>query len=329
VLNIIKATVVYILNMMIKIFKIVFFTLIFFNANAEGLTVKSNLTWTMINVNAGLQQGDAYLIQTDLGKNILIDTGHYWAAENIMIPYLQSKRVKVLDQVFITHPHKDHYAGLVAIAKKGIKIKEVFFNLPDRSVCDVEIPWGCDYAEILSYHQTLKSNGVKVREASAGMVFKIGSDASLEVLYAYDGVNTPVGRTDINDMSLIMKLRNGTQTALFTGDLNNKMGEYLAKEGKNLKADILKLPHHGTEGAAPDSFFEAVSPTIAMVPSPALLWCSARSARMKTWFEGRQIPAYVNGFAGHVVVEMWATGFKVVPQRSKINALISNCPVMD
>jgi beta-lactamase superfamily II metal-dependent hydrolase len=284
------------------------------------------LDWTMINVNYAPQQGDAHLIQTDTGKNILIDTGYYLAAENIMIPYLQSKRVKVLDQVFITHPHKDHYAGLLAMVKKGIKIKELFFNLPDRTVCDAEIPWGCDFSEILSYHQTLKSSGVKVSEATAGMVFKIGSDASLEILYAYDGVKTPVGRTDINDMSLIMKLRNGTQTALFTGDLNHKIGEYLAKEGKNLKADILKLPHHGTEGAAPDSFFEAVSPKVAMVPSPALLWCSARSARMKTWFEGRKIPTYVNGFAGHVIVKMQKDSYQVTTQRSKAITSMAKCP---
>jgi competence protein ComEC len=283
------------------------------------------LLWTMINVNYAPQQGDAHLIQTDTGKNILIDTGHYWAAENIMIPYLQSKGVKVLDQVFITHPHKDHYAGLLAMVKKGIRIKEVFFNLPDRAVCDVEIPWGCDYAEILSYHQTLKKSGVKVSEAKAGMVFKIGSDASLDILYAYDGVNTPVGRTDINDMSLIMKLRNGTQTALFTGDLNHKIGEYLAKEGKDLKADILKLPHHGTEGAAPDSFFEAVSPKVALVPSPALLWCSARSARMKTWFESRKIPTYVNGFSGHVIVKMQKDSFVVTANRSKSMPSAAKC----
>ena len=296
---------------------IIAIALIFSSAYAFARPAGGALNWTMINVNYAPQQGDAHLIQTDTGKSILIDTGHYWAAENIMIPYLQSKRVKVLDQVFITHPHKDHYAGLLGIVKNGIKIKEVFFNLPDRAVCDVEIPWGCDYAEILSYQQILKKSGVKVSEAKAGMAFEIGSDASLEILYAYDGVNTPVGRTDINDMSLIMKLRNGTQTALFTGDLNNKMGEYLAKEGVNLQSDILKLPHHGTEGAAPDSFFEAVSPKVAMVPSPALLWCSARSARMKTWLEGRQIPTYVNGFAGHVLVKMQKDSFKVTTQRSK------------
>jgi competence protein ComEC len=303
--------------------------LVLVTASLQARPLDGRLDWTMINVNYAPQQGDAHLIQTDIGQNILIDTGYYWAAENIMLPYLQSKGVTTLDKVFISHPHKDHYAGLTMMLKRGVKVKEVYFNLPDREVCDAEIPWGCDYAELLRYHQILLKNDVKVIVARAGMIFKIGSDASLEILYAYDGVNTPVGRTDINDMSLIMKLRNGTQTVLFTGDLNHKMGEYLAKEGKNLKADILKLPHHGTEGAAPDSFFEAVAPKVAMVPSPALLWCTPRSERMKKWFESRKIPIYVNGFSGHVQVEMNADSFRVIQQRLKPEVLFPRCPDID
>jgi beta-lactamase superfamily II metal-dependent hydrolase len=147
------------------------------------------------------------------------------------------------------------------------------------------------------------------------MKFNIGAVSDLEILYAYDGVNTPVGGTDINDMSLIMKLSHANSTALLTGDLNNKIGEYLSKEGKELKADILKLPHHGTEGAAPDTFYDAVAPKVAMVPSPALLWCSARSARMKKWVETNKVSTYVNGFSGHVMVRFNLDGFKISEQK--------------
>lgn len=320
-----------------KYFKIIFFSLTalaiawancgFAQGRVNKSLVYKPLIWTMINVNYSVQQGDAHLIQTDTGKNILIDTGHFKPADNVLIPFLRSKGIKKLDLVFITHPHKDHYAGLTGILKKGIQISEVYFNLPDREICDSEIPWGCDYAEILSYHKILKNSGAKINVAKAGMGFDIGSEASLKILYAFDGVNTPVGRTDINDMSLIMLLRNGSQTALFTGDLNQKIGEYLAKEGKDLKVDILKLPHHGTEGAAPDAFFAAVSPKIAMVPSPALLWCSARSARMKNWVESRQIPTYVNGFSGHVTVTMQRDSFQINQERPETRLPMPECPV--
>ena len=173
----------------------------------------------------------------------------------------------------------------------------------------------------------LKNNRVKILEAKAGMVFDLGLGSSLKILYAFDGVNTPVGRTDINDMSYIMLLKHGFNTALFTGDLNAKLGEYLAKESKDLKVDILKLPHHGTEGAAPDAFYDAASPKDILVPSPALLWCSARSARMKKWAESRKIPTYVNGFSGHVTVKMNLFNYNIEAERLQTRLPSPECPV--
>jgi competence protein ComEC len=283
------------------------------------------LTWTMINVNYSLQQGDAHLIQTRDGKNILIDAGHLDSARKALVPFLQSKGIKKIDTVFITHPHKDHYHGLLAVLESGILIKEVYFNLPIRQVCDSEIPWGCDYADIESYYQMLKNNSINILEAKSGVSFELGLGSSLKILYAFDGLNTPVGRTDINDTSVIMLLKHGFNTALFTGDLNDKLGEYLAKEGKSLKADILKLPHHGTEGAAPDAFFDAVSPKDVLVPSPALLWCSARSARMKSWVESQNIPAYVNGFLGNIVVTIGIFNYTIESERVAVKHHASEC----
>jgi competence protein ComEC len=306
-------------------------TLAFFAAMVAGLwfvnKLNRPLVWTMVNVNYSPQQGDAHLIQTRTGKNILIDTGHLDPARKALVPYLQSKGIKKIDTVFVTHAHKDHYQGLQAILESGIAIGTVYFNMPDRSVCDAEKPWGCDFEEIVSYHAMLKSNQVNVLEAKAGMVFDMGWGSSLKILYAFDGVNTPVGRTDINDTSHIMLLKHGSSAALFTGDLNSKLGEYLAKEGKDLKVDILKLPHHGTEGAAPDAFFAAAAPKDVLVPSPALLWCSARSARMKNWVESRKIPTYVNGFSGNITVKMGLLGYQIDAERPQTRLPSPECPV--
>jgi competence protein ComEC len=285
------------------------------------------LTWTMVNVNYSPQQGDAHLIQTSKGKNIMIDTGHLDPARKTLVPFLQSKGIKKIDIVFITHPHKDHYLGLLTILESGIPIETVYMNEIGRKECEVEMPFGCDYEEIVSYRVMLKNNQVKVLEGKAGMVFDLGLASSLKILYAFDGVNTPVGRTDINDMSYIMLLKHGFNTALFTGDLNAKLGEYLAKEGKDLKVDILKLPHHGTEGAAPDAFYQTVSPKDVLVPSPALLWCTPRSARMKNWVESRKIPTYVNGFSGHVTVKMGFFGYQIDAERPQTRLPSPECPV--
>ena len=285
------------------------------------------LVWSMVNVNYSPQQGDAHLIQTNKGKNILIDTGHLDPARKALVPFLQSKDIKKIDTVFITHPHKDHYLGLLAILESGIPIETVYMNDIGRKECEAEMPLACDFDEIMSYRAMLKDNRVTVLEAKAGMVFDLGLGSSLKMLYAFDGVNTPVGRTDINDMSHIMLLKHGFNTALFTGDLNAKLGAYLAKEVKDLKVDILKLPHHGTEGAPPDAFFDAVSPKAALVPSPALLWCTPRSARMKNWVESRKIPTYVNGFSGNITVKMGLFDYQIEAERPQTRLPSPECPV--
>ena len=114
------------------------------------------LTWTMININYSPQQGDAHLIQASNGKNILIDAGHLAPARNALVPYLKSKGIKKLDMVFITHPHKDHYLGLLAILESGIPIETVYMNDIGRKECEAEMPLACDFDEIMSYRAMLK-----------------------------------------------------------------------------------------------------------------------------------------------------------------------------
>ena len=161
-------------------------TIIFFAAVIAGLWFASKLNrplvWSMVNVNYSPQQGDAHLIQTSKGKNILIDTGHLDPARKALVPFLQSKGIKKIDTVFITHPHKDHYLGLLAILESGIPIETVYMNDIGRKECEAEMPLACDFDEIVSYRKMLKDNRVTVLEAKAGMVFDLGLGSSLKML---------------------------------------------------------------------------------------------------------------------------------------------------
>ena len=218
----------------------------------------AELVWTMVNVNNTSLQGDAHLIELKHGKTIIIDTGYLGPAKQKLVPLLKEKKIEKIDLVFISHPHRDHYEGLYALFESGIQIDTIYFNLPDRQLCDREIPWGCNYHQILEYHNRAKQEGVKIAIAEPDLNLKLGNSTHLKILYAFDGVNTPVGRTDINDLSLIMMLEHDNHKILFTGDLNQKIGGYLAQSAEDITADVLKVPHHGTEGVAPNSFFEAV-----------------------------------------------------------------------
>lgn len=284
-----------------------------------GAALSADLVYTMVNVNATRQQGDAHLIEVGNGKTVLIDAGSLGPAKEKLVPFLKKKKVKKIDIVFISHPHKDHYEGLLPILDAGILINEIYFNIPDKALCDREIPWGCNYQHILEYHQKLKKHGVKIKLAKPGLVFDLGNEATIKILYVFDGIHTPVGKTDINDLSLIMMLEQFGHKVLFTGDLNRPIGGYLAENAHDIQAEILKMPHHGTEGAAPNSFFQAVDPEYALVPAPSHLWCSKRSLRIREWFKKNQIPVFVNGFHGNVKIEIQKKKIRIIPENEVMN----------
>jgi competence protein ComEC len=268
----------------------------------KSFSRQSDLVWTMVNVNSASQKGDAHVITTGNRQHILIDAGHQDTAERSLLPFLKERGIKSFDIVFISHPHQDHYGGLDVLLDSGIGIDEIYFDLPDRTTCDREIPWGCDYTDVVRVHRKLDRRGIVVGSARAGQIFQIGNGTCLEVLYAFDGATSPVAGIDINDHSLIMRLSHGKFRFLFTGDLNHKLGEYLAVTSDDIGADVLKVPHHAVENLAPNTFFEKVDPRYGLISAPEHLWASEQSDRVRNWFSDNGIPVYISGVSGNINV---------------------------
>ena len=114
-------------------------------------------------------------------------------------------------------------------------------------------------------------------------------------------------------MSLVMKLSHGGFRILFTGDLNEDVGGYLAEYSDKLAADVLKIPHHGIEPVTPELFFEKVAPRWGLVSTPAKFWLSNMSAKVKRWFVERNIPVYASGLLGNVSVRVENGDLKIWP----------------
>lgn len=278
--------------------------------------------WVMLDIVSKTEQADAHLIRFSDGKIVLLDAGN---PSRRLVPVLEACGIYQIDLLLISHAHKDHYQGIPALLQNGISVKEARMNLPVRSVCEGEVPWGCDYDDILSIKRLLETKGTQVRAMEKGEVLYRDPLASLTVLYAYDGIQTPVGETDINDTSVVMRLSHGKFRALFTGDLNAKLGGYLAEHGEDLEADILKVPHHGTESAAPDAFLDKVKAHFALVPAPQALWESQRSERLRHYFEQAKIPVRVNGLHGDVKVSLREDRLRIESRRDS-DAMESRSP---
>lgn len=260
----------------------------------------SPLVWTAINVNSTAQQGDAHLISKN-GHYILIDTGAVSYSKSVLIPFLRSQGVTKIDHIYISHPHSDHYGGVVPLIESGIQIGAIHMTLPPKKQMKIEY-WSGKYSDLLEIEAVAKKHNIPVLAIKVGEKITFGKQSFIKVLYCYDGIHTPIGKTDINDMSAIMMIVDGTNRFLLTGDLNHGIGKYLALHADDIQADILKAPHHGTETFAPDIFFKKVDPKVLIVPAPKSLWCSKRSERSRRLALENNYTTYINGFHGHITV---------------------------
>jgi competence protein ComEC len=269
--------------------------------------------WAMVNVSGADFSGDANLLDFQDGRIYLIDTGFDHFARHRLIPYLQEKGIRHINRLIITHAHKNHYGGVLSLLDAGITVDEVLFNLPEKSACDAEQPWGCDYKDAVAMVEAVRKKGIPVKPVHDGEVLyhDAARHVDLKVLWVFDGVHTPVGQTSINDTSIVMRLDAGPDSVMLAADLDRKLGEYEAEHGKDLKATILKVPHHGVESAAPDAFFDRVGAKYALVPGPKKLWLGERGRRIREYFAQRHIPTYVNGLNGNVYVTFFDTGLRI------------------
>ncbi|MGK5082330.1 MBL fold metallo-hydrolase [Bdellovibrionota bacterium FG-1] len=262
--------------------------------------------WSMIDVNPGMQ-GDAHLLTFE-NQSVLIDAGEYRVGQQVLLPFFKKKQVTQLSTVLITHPHFDHYGGLIALLEAGFPIGVIYIYPIPEALCLKE-PWGCKFEDLEKIRSLARLRQIPVKPMSEFKNFVWSGHARLDNLFYFPKNRSPIPDDDINDASLIARLTVYGKRVLFTGDLNGRLGEWLAqKHPKDLKADILKFPHHGTEGAAPDIFFNAVQPKFGMIPSPKNLWCSDRSSRMRNWIRHAKIPGYVNGLHGSVDVKILPDG---------------------
>lgn len=273
----------------------------------------------MINVNDGEQQGDAHLLSWADGTHILIDTGHFNV--NKIVKELRKRHVNKIQAVVISHMHDDHYGGLRQLIESDIRIDTVYLNIPASKLCEIEAPWGCRLDHINEYLEQLKSHKITIKELTAGQVFYEKSGIVLMTKYIYTFETSPIAISSANDTSAIMTLETNGLKILFPGDLDRKLADYLTAtvNDNSLASQILKVPHHGTEGVAGNNFFDKVGAKLALVPSPTNLWLSERSRRIREYFEKHHVPVAVNGIHGNVTVYIKGGKYRVITEKEFIH----------
>jgi len=207
----------------------------------------NNLQVTFINVG----QGDSSLIQLPDNQTILIDGGDKDASVKVE-KVLKDKKINKIDIMIITHPHLDHYGGLLNIAKK-FKIYQVLDSGAKTNAIT--------YLELL---KILNSKKVKFKIARKGDIFNFDNNISLEIISPKEPLLKGT-RSDINNSSIVAKLKYNKIAFLFTGDIENEIEEQILKDNINIKSNILKVAHHGSRHSSSETFLNKVAPEIAII----------------------------------------------------------------
>jgi competence protein ComEC len=279
-----------------------------------------NVVLTSLHVSPKLAQADCHLIEFPNGSKVLIDAGLAVDAPlNTLVDYFKKRKINHLDLVIISHCHKDHYGELVHIIKSGVSVGKVIINVPDPVFNDTEkFIGGYDYVHVQSMLKFFDRHNIPYETPNIGDQLWSTSkdpaqDATLDVVYLYDGLHGPLGLADVNDTSIIVRLSYGKTRVLFTGDLNYKLGGFLARHANkyDIEADILKVPHHGADGLAPNEFFDKVGCKVAIVSTPKSVWFSPRCKRIRDYLSSKKIKTLVSSLDGDTIVTISKTGYTI------------------
>jgi len=225
---------------------------------AGGETTGGALEVTAIDVG----QGDSLLAVNPEGATMLIDAGgpvgragpaevvaNFDVGEEVVSPYLWSRRVRRVDVVVLSHAHTDHMGGMPAVLE-NFRPRELWVGIDPRSEL---------YASLLKEAARL---GIRVRHVHAGDVVKWGSvDVSvLAPAVGYANPNAPK-----NDDSVVLRMQYGKASALLEGDAETPSEDAMLAAGLVAPVTLLKVAHHGSRTSTTQAFVDAAQPTDAVI----------------------------------------------------------------
>jgi competence protein ComEC len=195
-------------------------------------------------------QGDALLITSPTGNQIIVDGG---PGKNLLsrLPHHMSPFDRDIDMIIVTNPDKDHFEGFIPLLssyKVGV--------FADSGVSASTNPlWN----ELTSTVDATHTNRLTL---TAGDRIDIGGGAYIDILFP----DREVSDVSHNDGSLVAKLIYGKTSVLLTGDSTQSIEHYLIeKYDTGLHSSLLKVAHHGSRTSTSQEFVKLVQPEVALI----------------------------------------------------------------
>jgi competence protein ComEC len=203
-------------------------------------------------------QGDSTLIVSPTGKIVLVDTGDTGNGGNITgaIRHATGGECRI-DLFVVSHPHSDHMGSAVPVMK-ACKVATVLDSGYPHTTVGYE-----------KYLKAVEASGARYIKAEPGQDFDMGGGAKITVLAPsqpyFKQSELRSGANPPNANSVVMRLDHGEFSMLFTGDAEAETEARMMEKGASLKADVLKVGHHGSRYATSEEFLKAVNPDAATI----------------------------------------------------------------
>lgn len=195
-------------------------------------------------------QADSELVVFPGGSAMLIDAGN--GSDGLLIAdFLRKMKITSLDILVLTHPHEDHLGGAEVIIE-NFDIGTVYMP----KVKDSAVPATESYENVID---ALSESGAAVIRANNGVTVYSDENVSARIL-------SPFGDYDeLNLYSAVVRVTYGDTGFLFEGDAEAENEKEMLAGGCDLKADVLKVGHHGSDYSTTAAFIKAVSPKYAVI----------------------------------------------------------------
>ena len=267
-------------------------------------------------------QGEAIYLEMPGRSRMLVDAGGMLGdgldiGQRVIAPFLWHEWVDRLDVLVLTHPESDHIGGAASVLRT-FRVGEVWTG-GSSAVSPMDV-WIQEY---------VRYRRIPYRVVSAGdPPFRWGG-ATVQVVHPAapgTGDSAPRSGRELgpNDRSIVLRVQMDDQAILLTGDLGREGEAALLRTGTALRAQVLKVPHHGSRYSSTDAFVRAVSPQTALVsvghrnpfghPHPEVL-ARYQEAGVRLWRTDRD---------GAVTVEMRSGESRVWGRRERRECRMNN-----
>lgn len=209
-----------------------------------------NGTVTMLDIG----QGDAFIIELPYRQGVfLIDAGARFSFNDFQVsdrvyrqiikPYLYSRGIQGIDAVFLSHKDIDHMGSFQYIIE-DFHVSRLYIS---------------DYYELTEEEKNiLHKNNILVKKVKAPERIHV-KNQSFYVLAPFKDEN------DKNENSLVLYSKFGGKSWLFTGDIGKNLERQISDK-YDIRVDVLKVAHHGSNTSTDENFLKSIEPMFALIP---------------------------------------------------------------